>query len=94
MSCVYAKIQLWVIFMDDLHMEDTDIRKRRRNELPAFDIDDRIILRIESELAVQLGHLILDSETSNSALLALGHQLRNKTNAKHCSNGKERSEIV
>lgn len=70
---------------------ETDLKKRKRSELPAFDIDDRIILRVESELAIQLGYLILNSNTENPALLALGHQLRNKANAKHGQNitGKE-----
>ena len=47
------------------------------NNISAFEIDDRITLIIEYELAVGLGKLILDTETTNTALLALGHQLRN-----------------
>lgn len=47
------------------------------NIISAFEIDDRITLIIEYELAVGLGKLILDTETTNTALLALGHQLRN-----------------
>lgn len=45
--------------------------------LPAFEIDDRVILSVEYELAGALGKLVLDSDTQNTALLALGHQLRN-----------------
>lgn len=48
----------------------------------AFVIDPRIKLYIEHELAVSLGKLVLESETKNTALLALGHQLRNLANDK------------
>ena len=51
--------------------------RKSSNKLPAFDIDDRIYLRIERELAVQLGDLVLQTDTNNTALLAIGHQLRN-----------------
>lgn len=51
--------------------------QRKSSKLPAFDIDDRIYLRIERELAVQLGDLVLQTDTKNTALLAIGHQLRN-----------------
>lgn len=50
--------------------------------LAAFEIDDRIALQIEFELARHLGTLILDSDTTNTALLALGHQLRNLTDGR------------
>jgi hypothetical protein len=50
------------------------------HNIPAFEIDPRISLDIEYELAVSLGKLVLDSETKNTALLALGHQLRNLAN--------------
>jgi|32_taG_2_1085360.scaffolds.fasta_scaffold09580_3 hypothetical protein len=43
----------------------------------AFEIDTRICMNIEYELAVNLGKLVLESDTKNTALLALGHQLRN-----------------
>jgi hypothetical protein len=43
----------------------------------AFEIDPRITLSIDYDLAVSLGMLVLDSSTKNTALLALGHQLRN-----------------
>ncbi|HEV7281062.1 MAG TPA: hypothetical protein VGN57_12730 [Pirellulaceae bacterium] len=46
------------------------------NERPAFEVSDDIVLKIEPTLAVSLGQLILESRTENSALLALGHQLR------------------
>jgi hypothetical protein len=51
--------------------------KRRFGNLPAFGIDDRIKVSVEFELAGALGKLILDSNTQNTALLALGHQLHN-----------------
>lgn len=63
--------------MTDLPEDKT---KRKRSSLPAFEIDDRIILNVEYELAGQLGDLILASDTENTALLALGHQLRNLIN--------------
>lgn len=43
----------------------------------AFEIDPRITLSIDYDLAVSLGMLVLDSSTKNTALLALGHQLKN-----------------
>ena len=43
----------------------------------AFEIDSRVGLSIEHELAINLGKLVLESDTVNTALLALGHQLRN-----------------
>lgn len=53
-----------------------------KNGIPAFEIDDRVVLTIEHELAINLGKLILDTETENTALLALGHQLRNLSDDK------------
>lgn len=49
--------------------------------LPAFEIDNRVIIKIEPELAGALGRLILDTDTKNTAILALGHQLRSFNNA-------------
>jgi len=43
----------------------------------AFEIDARVMLFVEFDLVVSLGNLILESDTPNKALLALGHQLRN-----------------
>jgi hypothetical protein len=43
---------------------------------PAFEVDGRVVLRIEPNLATALGRLILETDTTNNALLALGHQLR------------------
>ena len=43
----------------------------------AFEIDDRICIMIEKDLSTALGQLILDTDTTNPALLAIGHQLRN-----------------
>jgi hypothetical protein len=43
----------------------------------AFEIDDRICIMIERDLSSALGQLILDTDTTNPALLAIGHQLRN-----------------
>jgi hypothetical protein len=52
------------------------------NPPPAFEVDARVMLTVEFELAVNLGKLILDSDTKNTALLALGHQLRNLSNGR------------
>jgi len=49
---------------------------------PAFVIDRRIHLYIDLELAVNLGKLLLESDTTNTALLALGHQLRKLANGR------------
>jgi len=43
----------------------------------AFEVDDRICIMIERDLSTALGQLILDTDTTNPALLAIGHQLRN-----------------
>lgn len=51
--------------------------KQPQSRSSAFEIDSRICLNIEYELAVNLGKLVLESDTKNTALLALGHQLRN-----------------
>ncbi len=49
--------------------------------LPAFVVDNRVTVKIEPELAGALGRLILETDTKNTALLALGHQLRSLSNA-------------
>ena len=41
-----------------------------------FVVDARVSVKIDVELAVLLGQLILGTDTTNTALLALGHQLR------------------
>lgn len=41
-----------------------------------FLVDTRVEVKIDVELAVALGQLILSTTTNNTALLALGHQLR------------------
>lgn len=46
----------------------------------AFSIDQRVTLKLEPELAIALGTLILSTKTDNTALLALGHKLRSLTN--------------
>jgi len=55
-----------------------DLNKKQK-KIPAFEIDDRLVLKIELELAGHLGNLILGSQTDNTALLAIGHQLKNIT---------------
>ena len=53
----------------------TETHKDTRNN-QAFEVDGRIWIKIDRELATNLGALILSTDTKNSALLALGHQLR------------------
>lgn len=43
--------------------------------MKSFEIDNRVCVKIDKELASQLSRLILESTTENPALLALGHQL-------------------
>ena len=50
--------------------------------MPAFEVDDRICIRVERELAAFLGSLILATDTKNTAALAVGHQLRKLSAAK------------
>lgn len=59
-------------------MENANAREARdfRPQNTAFEIDSRIVLRIDVDLAVALGKLILDTDSKNPAILALGHQLR------------------
>lgn len=45
-------------------------------ELPAFEIDNRVHLSVERELAAFIGSIILNSNTKNTAAIAFGHQLR------------------
>ena len=53
------------------------MREKYRHKLAAFELDERIKLSIEYDLAATLGRIILDSDTQNTAILALGHQLCN-----------------
>lgn len=52
-------------------------KDRDRNKPSAFEMDDRITVKLNPGLAVELGDLILQSDTDNSAILALGHKLQN-----------------
>jgi len=49
---------------------------------PAFEIDDRIHVSVERELAAFVGGLILATNTKNTAALALGHQLKKLSDTK------------
>lgn len=53
----------------------------------AFEIDGRIWIKIDVELAALLGSLILSTDTKNAALLAIGHQLRSYTSSYDNSQG-------
>ena len=46
----------------------------------SFEVDNRVTLRVDFELAILLGKLVLDSNPQNKALLALGHKLVNLEN--------------
>lgn len=43
--------------------------------LPAFDIDPRIPMRIDFDLAVRVGEFIVNSGTSDKQIMAFGHRL-------------------
>lgn len=62
--------------------EDEVTTIENKNPPPAFEVDARVTLNIEFELAINLGKLVLESDTKNTALLALGHQLRNLSNGR------------
>ena len=42
----------------------------------AFEVDGRITLWLDQDLADHLGDLILSTDTQNPALLAIGHKLK------------------
>ena len=48
----------------------------------AFEVDGRVRVLLDHDLAVSLGSLILSTDTKTSAILALGHQLRNFSKVK------------
>lgn len=57
-------------------------REKNDHKPAAFEIDTRITLFIDYELSMSLGRLILESDTRNTALLALGHQLKGLSDIK------------
>jgi len=59
----------------DQNNQPRDVRDHRPQS-SAFEVDSRIVLRIDVDLAVALGKLILGTDSKNPAILALGHQLR------------------
>ncbi len=56
-------------------MED----KRNKPQIPPFEIDSRIDIKIHPELANAVASLILSTDTKNPAILALAHQIKNRT---------------
>lgn len=56
-----------------------DANKDKVNQC-AFEVDGRVKVLLDHDLATSLGALILSTDTKNSAILALGHQLRNFAN--------------
>lgn len=60
---------------DQMEPPPRDMRDHRPQG-NAFEIDSRIVLRIDVDLAIALGRLILGTDSKNPAVLALGHQLR------------------
>lgn len=61
--------------MDITSMED----KRNKPQIPPFEIDSRIDIKIHPELANAVASLILSTDTKNPAILALAHQIKNRT---------------
>ena len=51
-------------------------------EPPAFELDTRVQIKIERELAAFVGGIILDSDAKNTAAIAFGHQLRRLSETK------------
>lgn len=45
--------------------------------MSSFHVDARISLKLECEMAIRLGDLILSSGTADKQLKALGHKLKN-----------------
>ena len=45
--------------------------------MPAFHVDARIVLKLDIDLAVRLGEILLDSHSSDAQVKALGHNLVN-----------------
>jgi hypothetical protein len=62
-----------------------DANKDKVNQC-AFEVDGRVRVLLDHDLAISLGMLILSTDTKNSAILALGHQLRNFVNKAKLSN--------
>ena len=54
--------------------------KGAQSSTNAFEIDERVCVKIDFCLAVSLGNLILSTDIKNPALLALGHRLRSLDN--------------
>lgn len=50
--------------------------------MSSFHVDSRINLKLEYELAIRLGELILGAGTEDKQLLALGHKLANMDDEK------------
>lgn len=58
---------------EDENCNTIAVNRARRNK--SFSVDTRINVALDPELAVALGELILSSNSENTALVALGHQL-------------------
>jgi len=62
-------------------MDNPQDKKDTRKDPPAFELDTRLLLRVDKLLAIQIGELILETDTKNTAILAIGHQLKNLKNS-------------
>lgn len=62
---------------NSLKDEILNVHNKKKYNMSAFDIDNRVELKIEKELAINLGKVVLSANTNNTALLAIGHQLAN-----------------
>lgn len=60
----------------EVETQTVKVKRSFPPKVSAFEVDDRIVVKLKPELAFELGELILGSETGNTAFLALGHQLK------------------
>lgn len=56
---------------------------------PPFEIDDRIPLKIEFDLAVRLGEFIVNSGTPDKQIMAFGHRLLALDQKPECEQNKK-----
>jgi len=61
--------------VEETHEVDIESNQRKKKK-KSFRVNSNIDVELDFDLAVALGKLILGTKTDNSALIALGHQLR------------------
>ena len=52
-------------------------QKKRYPKVSSFHVDSRINLKLDYELAIRIGEVILRAGTEDKQILALGHKLAN-----------------